>query len=103
MDGVVGVGVARVDGLDKVLGRAVYGVDVDLPGMATSQRSSGAAPAIWPAALPRPSAGTRPTRWRRAASSPTIRIVEFMSGNLCRCTGYADIVSAIALAARAGR
>jgi 4-hydroxybenzoyl-CoA reductase alpha subunit len=30
---VVGAGVARVDGLDKVLGRAVYGVDVDLPGM----------------------------------------------------------------------
>lgn len=32
-DRVVGVGVARLDGLDKVLGRAVYGVDVDLPGM----------------------------------------------------------------------
>jgi 4-hydroxybenzoyl-CoA reductase alpha subunit len=31
--GVVGAGVARVDGLEKVLGRAVYGVDVDLPGM----------------------------------------------------------------------
>jgi carbon-monoxide dehydrogenase small subunit len=26
-------------------------------------------------------------------------IVEFMSGNLCRCTGYADIVTAIELAA----
>jgi carbon-monoxide dehydrogenase small subunit len=26
-------------------------------------------------------------------------IVEFMSGNLCRCTGYADIVRAIELAA----
>jgi CO/xanthine dehydrogenase Mo-binding subunit len=30
---VVGTGVARVDGLDKVLGRAVYGVDVSLPGV----------------------------------------------------------------------
>jgi 4-hydroxybenzoyl-CoA reductase alpha subunit len=30
---IVGAGLARVDGLDKVLGRAVYGVDVDLPGM----------------------------------------------------------------------
>ena len=30
---VVGSGVARIDGLDKVLGRAVYGVDVSLPGM----------------------------------------------------------------------
>jgi CO/xanthine dehydrogenase Mo-binding subunit len=33
MSPVVGAGVARVDGLDKVLGRAVYGVDVELPGM----------------------------------------------------------------------
>jgi 4-hydroxybenzoyl-CoA reductase alpha subunit len=32
-ESIVGAGVARVDGLDKVLGRAVYGVDVDLPGM----------------------------------------------------------------------
>src|SRR5581483_8043700 len=31
--GIVGRGVARLDGPDKVLGRAVYGVDVDLPGM----------------------------------------------------------------------
>jgi CO/xanthine dehydrogenase Mo-binding subunit len=30
---VVGTGVARLDGPDKVLGRAVYGVDVELPGM----------------------------------------------------------------------
>src|SRR5262245_23985275 len=30
---VVGRGVIRVDGLDKVLGRAVYGVDVTVPGM----------------------------------------------------------------------
>ena len=30
---IVGSGVARLDGLDKVLGRAVYGVDVELPGM----------------------------------------------------------------------
>src|SRR5687767_8037627 len=30
---IVGAGVARLDGLDKVLGRAVYGVDVELPGM----------------------------------------------------------------------
>jgi xanthine dehydrogenase molybdenum-binding subunit len=30
---VVGNGVARLDGPDKVLGRAVYGVDVELPGM----------------------------------------------------------------------
>jgi 4-hydroxybenzoyl-CoA reductase alpha subunit len=30
---VVGAGVARLDGLEKVLGRAVYGVDVELPGM----------------------------------------------------------------------
>ena len=30
---MVGTGVPRVDGLDKVLGRAVYGVDVELPGM----------------------------------------------------------------------
>ena len=37
--------------------------------------------------------------------SPTIRtptreeIVEAISGNICRCTGYAQIVEAIALAA----
>jgi CO/xanthine dehydrogenase Mo-binding subunit len=30
---IVGSGVARLDGPDKVLGRAVYGVDVELPGM----------------------------------------------------------------------
>lgn len=30
---IVGTGVARLDGLDKVLGRSVYGVDVELPGM----------------------------------------------------------------------
>ena len=27
-------------------------------------------------------------------------IVEYMSGNVCRCTGYADIVTAVELAAR---
>ncbi len=31
-DHIVGRGVPRLDGLDKVTGRAVYGVDVDLPG-----------------------------------------------------------------------
>lgn len=30
---IVGTGVARLDGVDKVTGRAVYGVDVELPGM----------------------------------------------------------------------
>jgi CO/xanthine dehydrogenase Mo-binding subunit len=30
---IVGTGVVRLDGPDKVLGRAVYGVDVELPGM----------------------------------------------------------------------
>src|SRR5581483_12070029 len=33
MERVVGTGVARIDGVEKVLGRAVYGVDVSLPGM----------------------------------------------------------------------
>jgi carbon-monoxide dehydrogenase small subunit len=31
------------------------------------------------------------------------RIREALSGHLCRCTGYANIVSAVALAARRGR
>ena len=42
----------------------------------------------------------RPTRCWRARSSPTrADIVEAISGNLCRCTGYGQIVEAIALAA----
>jgi carbon-monoxide dehydrogenase small subunit len=35
----------------------------------------------------------------RVPSPDRAAIVEFMSGNLCRCTGYADIIRAIELAA----
>ncbi len=34
-----------------------------------------------------------------APSAPAEEVAEFMAGNLCRCTGYEDIVTAIRLAA----
>src|SRR5688572_22404187 len=33
LPGIVGIGVPRIDGVDKLTGRAVYGVDVQVPGM----------------------------------------------------------------------
>jgi CO/xanthine dehydrogenase Mo-binding subunit len=63
--GVVGAGVARLDGLDKVLGRAVYGVDVALPGMLVGKilRS------------PLPHARIREIRTERARRVPGVRAV----------------------------
>ena len=76
--GKVGELVPRVDAPPKVKGEFAYASDLIVPGM------------LWGHTLRSPHAHAR---------IRNIDIGEALSGNLCRCTGYAKIFDAVRLAA----
>ena len=96
------------DGLDKVLGRAVYGVDVDLPGMlvgkilrsplphARIRHVDVSAPAPWPASAPSSPGATRPAAPTASSSTSTPSSATSCPSRPRRSASSGDEVAAVA-------